>query len=92
MARGVRRPSEQSVRLREVVGHQPGLGEGASKADFVFVLEPGCFQRLRQDADRVRMAPTLQCRSRSGQRRLKGDGDHGRQYTTARPERSRGVR
>jgi hypothetical protein len=30
------------------------------------------------------MASALQCRTSARQRRLKGDGDHGREYTTAR--------
>jgi hypothetical protein len=30
------------------------------------------------------MPPALQCRTRARQRRLEGDGDHRREYTTAR--------
>ena len=79
----VGRPSERGGRLRDVVAHQPGFGERASQADFVFVLEARRLQRLREDADRVGMAATLESRSRARQRRLKGDGDHRREYTTS---------
>ena len=84
VARRIGRPSKRRGRLRDVVAHQPGLGERASEADFVFVLEPGGLQRLREHADRVGMPAALQRRSRARQRRLKGDGDHGREYTTPR--------
>ncbi len=87
VARRVGRPAERRGRLRDVVGHQPGLGERASQADFVFVLDAGRLQRLREDADRVGMAAALEGRSRARQRRLKGDGDHGREYTTGKIEK-----
>ena len=80
----VGRPPERRRRLRDVVAHQPGFGERAAKPELVFVLDAGRLQRLREDADCVGMAAALEGRSRPRQRRLKGDGDHGREYTTVR--------
>ena len=84
VARRVGRPAERGRRLRDVVAHQPGFGERASQAELVLVFEPRRLQRLREHADRVGMTAALQCRSRARQRRLKGDGDHRREYTTVR--------
>ena len=86
VARRVGWPAKRGSSLRDIVCHQPGLGERAAKTDFVFVFEARRLQRQREDADRVGMTAALQCRSRARQRRLKGDGDHGPEYTTARPE------
>ena len=67
-----------------VVTEQPRFGERTLQADLVLVFESRGLQRLREHRDGVGMAPALQCRSCARQRRLKGDGDHGREYTTVR--------
>ena len=83
-ARRVGRASESGRRLRDVIAHQPRFGECASQTDLILVFEPGGFQRLGEHGDRIGVTATLQCRSRARQRRLKGDGDHRREYTTVR--------
>ena len=80
----IRRPSQRRRRLRHIVAQQPGFRQRAAQADFVFALEAGGFQRLREHADRVGMLAAFERRSCAGQRRLKGDGDHRREYTTVR--------
>ncbi len=76
--RGIGRPSEQCARLHDVIGEQPGFGERAAEDDFVFALQSRGLQRIRQHANRLRMLSTLERNSGAGQRRLKGDGHHGR--------------
>ena len=82
IARRVRWTSQRRRRLREVVAHQIRLGERASQANLVLVFESRGFQRLREHADRIDVSAALERGSRARQRRLKGDGDHRRQYTT----------
>ena len=82
VSRRIRRPAEHRRRLSDVIAHEPRLGERTSQAGLVLRLETGGFQRLCEHRDSVGMAATLESRSRACQRRLEGDGDHGREYTT----------
>jgi hypothetical protein len=69
--------------LRDIVGLQPCLGERAAQAGFVLALGP-TLERLREHANRFGVLAALQRSPGASQRRLKGDRDHRREYTTVR--------